>query len=106
MSALYRPMSISKKICSCLRRSHQQYIYFYEKSGIGGGGYLYVSHTLFILYLESNHALFGEKIYFIWKFSSGNSGGIVIGQVTVFSTAFHTVQYNAQPPDTCNKWIH
>ena len=32
------------------------------------------SHTLFILYLEGNHTLFGEKLYFIWKFSSGNTG--------------------------------
>ena len=37
------------------------------------GEYLYVSHTLFILYLEGNHTLFGEKLYFIWKFSSGNT---------------------------------
>ena len=35
--------------------------------------YLYVSHTLFILYLEGNHTLFGEKLYFIWKISSGNT---------------------------------
>ena len=35
------------------------------------GEYLYVSHTLLILYLESNHTLFEEKLYFIWKFSSG-----------------------------------
>ena len=34
--------------------------------------YLYVSHTLLIL-LETNHTLFGEKLYFIWKFSSGNT---------------------------------
>ena len=37
------------------------------------GKYLYVGHTLFILYLEGNHTLFGEKLYFIWKFSSGNT---------------------------------
>ena len=36
--------------------------------------YLYVSHTLLILYLEGNHTLFGEKFYFILKFSSGNTG--------------------------------
>ena len=35
--------------------------------------YLYVNHTLFILYLKRNHTLFGEKLYFIWKFSSGNT---------------------------------
>ena len=33
-----------------------------------GGGSIYM---LVILYLEGNHTLFGEKIYFIWKFSSG-----------------------------------
>ena len=38
------------------------------------GKNLYVSHTLFVLYLEGNHTLFGEKLYFIWKLSSGNSG--------------------------------
>ena len=36
------------------------------------GEYLYVSHTL-----EGNHNLFGEKLYFIWKFSSGNTGLVV-----------------------------
>ena len=37
------------------------------------GKFLYVSDTLFILYLEQNHTLFGDKLYFIWKFSSGNT---------------------------------
>ena len=39
------------------------------------GKYLYVSHTLFILYLEGNHTLhvFGDELYFIWKFSSDNT---------------------------------
>ena len=45
---------------------------FYAKIGIPGE-YLYASHTLFILYLERNHTLFGEKLYFIWKFSNGNT---------------------------------
>ena len=44
---------------------------FRAKLGILGK-YLYVNHTLFIFYLDGNHTLFGEKIYFIWKFSSGN----------------------------------
>ena len=35
--------------------------------------------TLFILYLKGNHTLFGEKLYFIWKFSSGNSGNCLLG---------------------------
>ena len=43
-----------------------------QKLGVWGK-YLYVNHTLFILYLEGNHTLFGEKLYFIWKFSSGNT---------------------------------
>ena len=37
------------------------------------GKYLYVCHTLFILYLKGNHTLFGEKLYSIWKFSSENT---------------------------------
>ena len=45
---------------------------FHAKIGILGE-YLYVSHTLFIHYLERNHTLFGEKLYFIWKFSIGNT---------------------------------
>ena len=39
--------------------------------------YLYVSHTLFILYLEGNHTLFGEKLYFICKFISGNTAYVM-----------------------------
>ena len=39
---------------------------FHAKIGIWGKN-LYVSHTLFILYLEGNHTLFGEKLYFIWN---------------------------------------
>ena len=35
--------------------------------------YLYVNHILFILYLEGIHTLFGDELYFIWKFSSGNT---------------------------------
>ena len=45
---------------------------FHAKNGFWGK-YLYVSHTFFILYLEGNQTLFGEKLYFIWKFSSGNT---------------------------------
>ena len=82
MSAVYRPMSnYQKKICSHLWCSNKQYIYifkpchsifmlFHAKIGVLGK-YFYVSHPLFILYLEGNHTLFGEKWYFIWKFSSG-----------------------------------
>ena len=45
---------------------------FHAKIGILGK-YFYVSHTLFILYLEGNHTLFREKLCFIWKFSCGNT---------------------------------
>ena len=51
---------------------HSKFMIFRAKIGILVK-YLYVFHTLFILYLEGNHTLFGEKIYFIWKFSSGNT---------------------------------
>ena len=34
---------------------------FHAEIGIQGK-YLCVSHTLFILYLEGNHTLFGEKL--------------------------------------------
>ena len=68
-----------KKICSRLRRTHKQYItchskfmIFHKKIGILGE-YLYEIHTLFILYLEGNHTFFGEKLYFICKFISGNT---------------------------------
>ena len=78
MSAIYRPMIISKKIELApaihifFKSYHSNYIIFHAKIDILGK-YLYVSHTLFILYLEENHTLFGEKLYFIWKFSSGNT---------------------------------
>ena len=47
-------------------------MFFHAKIGILGKD-LYVIHTLFILYFDGNRPLFGEKIYFIWKFSSGNT---------------------------------
>ena len=50
---------------------------FHAQIGIWGK-YLYVSHTLSILYLEGNHTLFGEKFYFIWKFSNGNTESLTI----------------------------
>ena len=48
---------------------------FHTKIGVLGEN-LYISYTLFILYLEGNHTLFGEKLYFIWKFSSGNTAKV------------------------------
>ena len=42
------------------------------KNGVLGKN-LYVSNTLFIVYLEGNHTSFAEELYFIWKFSSGNT---------------------------------
>ena len=47
---------------------HSKFMIFHAKIGILGKN-LYVSHTSF----EGNHTLFGEKLYFIWKFSSGNT---------------------------------
>ena len=38
---------------------------FHKKIGILGKCF-YVNHTFFILYLEGNHNLFGEKLYFSW----------------------------------------
>ena len=84
MSAVYPPMSISKKILLVptavaqaihifFKPCHSKFMIFHAKICIWGK-YLYVNHTLFILYLEKNHTLFGEKLYFIWKFSSGNTG--------------------------------
>ena len=75
MSAVYPPMSISKKYLfspaalakakhKFFKPCHSQLIIFYAKLGIWEK-YLYVSHTLFILYLEGNHTLFGEKSHFI-----------------------------------------
>ena len=52
---------------------------FYAKIGIWGKNF-YVRHTLFILYLEGNHTLFGEKLYFIWKFSSGNTTKVAVAE--------------------------
>ena len=47
---------------------HSKFMIFHAKIGILGKN-LYVSHTSF----EGNHTLFGEKLYFIWKFSSGST---------------------------------
>ena len=98
MSAVYLPMSKPKKIFSRLCRLHKQYIYFsshvilnfmlfHAKMGILGK-YLYLSHTLFILYLEGNHTLFRDKLYFIWKFSSGNTVYLPAGQVKILSFVY------------------
>ena len=50
-------------------------MFFHTKIGILWKS-LYGSHTLFMLYLDRNHTLFGEKLYLIWKFSSGNTAMI------------------------------
>ena len=47
--------------------------YSFSRKNVFGEKYLYVSHTLFILYLEGNHYLLGEKLYYFLKFSSGNT---------------------------------
>ena len=43
---------------------YSKFMIFHAKIGVWGEN-LYASHTLFILYLEGNHTLFGEKLYFI-----------------------------------------
>ena len=63
---------VAKAIHLFFKRFHSKFMIFRAKIGILEK-YLHVFHTLFILYLEGNHTLFGEKIYFIWKFSSGNT---------------------------------
>ena len=50
---------------------------FCQKNAIWGE-YSYVKHTLFILYLEENHTLFGEKLYFILKFCNGNTASDIV----------------------------
>ena len=83
MSAVYLPMSISKKtllvpspltsaIHIFFKPCHSKFMIFCTKIDILEK-YLYINHTLFILYLQGNHILFGENLYFIWKFSSGNT---------------------------------
>ena len=67
---------------------------FHAKIGILGKN-LYVSHTLFILYLKGNHTLFGEKLYFIWKFNSGNTG--MYECFLVFHTVCKVVRVIRQP---------
>ena len=66
-------------------------MFFYAKMGILGKN-LYVIHTLFILYFAGNHTLFGEKLYFIWKFGSGNTG--TASKVTVISNQY-TIVHNS-----------
>ena len=85
MSTVYRPTTISEKnllvpmalaltIHIFFKPCHSKFMLFHAKMGIlGKYMYLYVSHTFFILYLEGNHTLFEDKLYFIWKFSSGNT---------------------------------
>ena len=84
MSSVYQPMSIIRKLFACafgarisntyifFRPCHSKFMIFCAKNDILEK-YLYVNHTLFILYLEGNHTLFGEKFYLIWKFISGNT---------------------------------
>ena len=72
MSAVNQPMSISTNNFACpFKPCHSKFMIFHAKIGILLK-YLNVDHTLFILYLEGNHTLFGEILDFIWKFRSGN----------------------------------
>ena len=59
-------MSISKKICAHTTNTYIFQAMPFEICDFSCkkwylGEYLYLSHTLFILYLERNHTLFGEK---------------------------------------------
>ena len=69
---LLAPSALAQTINMFFKPCHSKFMLFHTKMGILGK-YLYVSDTLFILYLEGNHTLFGDKLYFIWKFSSGNT---------------------------------
>ena len=42
-----------------------------------------------ILYLEGNHTLFGEKLYFIWKVSSGNTDNVMSCGIPVLGPLLH-----------------
>ena len=57
---LLAPLELASAIHIFFKLWHSRFMIFHDKIGILGE-YLYVSHTLFILYLESNHTLFGEK---------------------------------------------
>ena len=83
MSAVYRPMTISKiyfartpalekAIHIFFKPYHSTLRIFHAKFSIEGK-YLYGSHILIFFYLEGNHTLCGENLYFIWKFSNGNT---------------------------------
>ena len=71
-----RAFGVAYAIHTFFKPCHSKFMIFRTKIGILVK-YLYVFHTLFILYLEGNHTLFGEKIYFIWKFSSGSTVNII-----------------------------
>ena len=67
------PLALAEAIHIFSKPCHSKIMIFHAKIGILGK-YLFVSRTLSILYLEGNHSfLFGEKLYFIWKFSICNT---------------------------------
>ena len=79
MSTVYRQMSISKKnlladFGACINNTyifkpcHSKFMIFRKKKCYLGE-YSYVKHTLFILYLEGNHTLFGEKLTLFGNFA-------------------------------------
>ena len=79
MSAVYRQMSISKKNLLAdfgarinstyiFKPCHSKFMVFRQKNAIWGE-YSYVKHTLFILYLEGNHALFGKNYTLFGNFA-------------------------------------
>ena len=69
---LLAPLALISTIHICFNPCHSKLMNFHAKIYILGK-YLYISHTLLILYIEGNHTFGGEKLYIIWKFSSGNT---------------------------------
>ena len=51
-------------------------------------GGVFICKSYFILYLEENHTLFREKLYFIWQFSSGNTVVAVLRLCPVHTNFF------------------
>ena len=74
---LLAPLALARKIHIIFKPYHSKFMIFQAKIGILGK-YLYVNRTLLKLYLDGNPTLFGEKLYFIWKFSSGNTETFVM----------------------------
>ena len=75
MSAVYQPISISKKLASAFSNTHiyQATLFSISRIGANNCNNFCVSHTLFMLYFRGNNTLFSEKSNFISKVTSGNT---------------------------------